>query len=691
VSAPAKRAAELRQLLDEHNHRYYVLDQPTIPDAEYDRLFRELQDLEARHPELQTPDSPTQKVGGAALKEFAPVRHAVPMVSLNNGFSEDDVRDFDRRAREGLAVEGVDYVAEPKLDGLAVALVYEGGVFARGATRGDGETGENISENLKTVRGIPLRLRPHGHGVGKDSVIEVRGEVYLPHAGFEQMNREAEARGDKPYVNPRNAAAGSLRQLDPKITASRPLAFYAYAYGDIRGWKLPRTHWEFLQQLRDWGFPVSDLVERVQGVDGCLAYYERMAKKRPKLPFDIDGVVYKVDGLAARDELGSVSRAPRWALAHKFPAEEALTTVLDVEFNVSRTGQLNPIARLTPVFVGGATVSNVTLHNLDEVARKDVHIGDTAVVRRAGDVIPELVRVLPERRPADARAITVPAVCPACGGAVERVEGEPNARCSNGLSCRAQLHTSLLHFVSRRAMDIEGLGEKLLAQLIDEQAVRSPADIFHLSAERLAELERMGEKSAANVVAAIDASRSTTLARFLYALGIPGIGETSARDLARHFGTLEALQAAVESDAESERDESLKPNQRYPLLQAVPDIGPVVAAHVVHFFREAHNHKVIDALTRPRSDGGAGVHWPAPKAAASGPLSGKSFVLTGTLPGVSRDEAAALIEANGGKVSGSVSSKTDYVLAGEAAGSKLAKAEKLGVTVIDWDGLQKLL
>jgi DNA ligase (NAD+) len=691
MTSAAHRAAELRRLLEEHNYKYYVLDTPTVSDAEYDALFRELQQLEAQHPELLTPDSPTQRVGGVALKEFAPVRHAVPMVSLNNGFTEDDVRDFDRRAREALLLDAVDYVAEPKLDGLAVALTYEDGVLAYGATRGDGETGENITENLKTVRGIPLRLRAAGSAAHKGTVIEVRGEVYLPHAGFARMNQDAAARGEKLYVNPRNAAAGSLRQLDPKITAGRPLAFFAYAYGQVRGWRLPKTDSEFLQQLRDWGFPVSKLTERVRGADGCLDYYRRMGEQRATLPFDIDGVVYKVDDLAARDELGSVSRAPRWALAHKFPAEEAVTELLNIEFNVSRTGQLNPVARLKPVFVGGANVSNVTLHNLDEIARKDVHIGDTVVVRRAGDVIPEVVRVIFELRPHNARRVQVPAACPVCGGTVERVDGEPNAHCTNGLSCRAQLHAALLHFVSRRAMDIEGLGEKLLLQLIEEGLVRSPADIYRLTAEQLASLERMGEKSAANVVEAIDHSRSTTFARFLHALGIPGIGEASARDLAQHFGTLQALLKAAEEDAASERDPEIKPKDRYPHLQDVSDIGPVVAAHVAHFFTEAHNLRVIDALTLPEEQGGAGIHWPAPKAVAGGALQGKSFVITGTLPGVTRDEATALIESNGGKVVSSVSSKTDYLLAGEAAGSKLAKAEKLGVTIVGWDDLKRLI
>ncbi len=688
-ASPAQRAAELRRLLDEHNYNYYVLDAPTVSDAEFDRLFRELQQLEATHPELLTPDSPTQRVGGQVATSFAPVRHAAPMMSLNNGFSDDDILDFDRRVREALDINVAGYVAEPKLDGLAISLTYENGHFVRGATRGDGETGEDITENLKTIRQIPLKLRDSGLGTrdsGKaPAMIEVRGEVYLPLAGFEKINREALTRGEKAYINPRNTAAGSLRQLDPKITATRPLAFFAYAYGQVRGWTLPKTHWEFLTQLRSWGFPVPDLAERVTGADGCLDYYHRMGERRKGLPFDIDGVVYKLDELAGREELGSVSRAPRWAIAHKFPAEEALTTLLNIEFQVGRTGALTPVAKLTPVFVGGANVSNATLHNMDEVERKDVRIGDTVVVRRAGDVIPEVVKVLLEKRPDDARRAHLPPHCPVCGGNVERVEGEVVARCTNGLSCRAQLHGALLHFVSRRAMDIEGLGEKLLAQLIDSNLVRSPANIYALSAAQLAELERMGEKSAQNVIDAIEHSKNSTFQRFLYALGIRDVGETTARDLARHFGTLDTLIAAAEADAATENDESIKPKDRYPQLRAVNDVGPVVAAHLAHFFTELRNRAVIDALLA------AGIHWPQPKGSAGGALAGKTFVITGTLPGITRDEAALQIEANGGKVAGSVSSKTDYLLAGEAAGSKLAKAEKLGVTVIDWEVLGELV
>lgn len=686
VPEPArKRAAALAQQLHEHNHRYYVLDEPSVSDAEFDALFHELQTLEAAYPELLTPDSPTQRVGGAPAKEFAPVRHRQPMQSLRKCNDEDELRDFDRRVRETLLVDEAAYTGEPKLDGLAVSLIYERGVFVRGATRGDGETGEDISDNLRTIRQIPLRLQGE-----VPPLVEVRGEVYLPWDGFQRMVEDANARGDKPPVNPRNAAAGSLRQLDSRVTAQRPLAFTAYAVGSSEGWQLPRLHSEALAQLRVWGFPVSALIERVVGVEGCLSYFAKVGEQRAQLGFDIDGVVFKLDDLAGREELGSVTREPRWACAYKFAAEEAETLLENVEFQVGRTGALTPVARLKSVFVGGANVSNATLHNMDEVERKDVRIGDTVIVRRAGDVIPEVLgvrlvddaaRIEHEARP----KVTLIPSCPVCGGKVERVEGEVVARCTNGLSCRAQLHGALIHFVSRKAMDIEGLGEKLLAQLIDTGRVKSPADIYLLAVEELAGLERMGEKSAANVVEAIDKSRDSSFQRFLFSLGCPQVGETTARELARHFGTLDAFYAAAEADLPTERDEALKDKDRFPLLRAVADVGPTVAAHVAHFFTEPRNRAVIDALVA------AGIHWPAPKAAAQGVLSGKTLVITGTLPGISRDEAAALIEANGGKVSGSVSKSTDYLLAGEAAGSKLAKAEKLGVTIIDLAALRRLL
>lgn len=706
------RAEVLRTQLNEHNHRYYVLDDPSVSDAEYDGLFRELQELETAHAELLTPDSPTQRIGGAAAREFAPVKHRLPMQSLRKCNDEDELRDFDRRVRETLLVDPVAYTGEPKLDGLAVSLLYEQGVFVRGATRGDGEIGEDITENLRTIKRIPLRLRGEA-----PPLIEVRGEVYLPWDGFRRMVEDATARGEKPPVNPRNAAAGSLRQLDARITAQRPLSFTAYAVGSSEGWPAPRLHSEALEQLRGWGFPVSPLIERVTGVEGCLAYFGKIGAQRSQLGFDIDGVVFKLDDLAGREELGSVTREPRWACAYKFAAEEAETVLENVEFQVGRTGALTPVARLKPVFVGGANVSNATLHNMDEVERKDVRIGDTVIVRRAGDVIPEVlgVRLTDEvaRREHEARPkIELIPNCPVCGGKVERGEGEVIARCTNGLSCRAQLHGALIHFVGRKAMDIEGLGEKLLAQLIDTGRVKSPADIYSLTAEELAGLDRMGEKSAQNVVDAIAHSRQTTFQRFLFALGCPQIGETTARDLARQFGQIEALIAATERDAahaqaqlalrreREQQEQALGKKVRrseqerapaYPELQAVPDVGETVAASICRFFAEPRNREVVAILVRKVEDGGCGIEWELPKAAAEGPLSGKTFVITGTLPGVSRDEAGALIEAQGGKLSGSVSAKTDYLLAGEAAGSKLAKAEKLGVPVLDWAALQQLI
>jgi DNA ligase (NAD+) len=675
-AAVQRRAVELREQIREHDHRYYVLDDPKVSDAAYDKLFAELQQIEREHPELLTADSPTQRVGGAPRADFAPVRHRSPMLSLRKCNDADELRDFDRRVREALGREAIDYTAEPKLDGLAVSLTYEGGVLVRAATRGDGETGEDITENLKTLRSVPLRLREAARAKAPKHV-EVRGEVYLPWAGFRKMVKDAEARGEKPPVNPRNAAAGSVRQLDPKVTASRPLAFFAYG---MYGADQAQLGSETLDQLRDWGFPVSGLVEVVRGADGCVKYFEKIGKKRPKLGFDIDGVVFKLDSLAGREELGSVSREPRWAVAYKFAAEEAETVVQNIEFQVSRTGALNPVARLQPVFVGGATVSNATLHNMSEVRRKGVYVGATVVIRRAGDVIPELVRVLkPKAHPPE---VKVPKRCPVCEGKVEFEEGDLNPRCTNGLSCRAQLHGALMHFVSRSAIDVDGLGDKLLLQLIEQGLVKSPADIYRLDANTLAELERMGEKSAQNIVAAIDASRSTTFARFLYALGMPDAGEATARELARHFGTLDALLEAARADAKTQAAE--KEKERYPQLRAVPDIGPIVAAHICHFLTQ--NERAIRELVDQ-----AGIHWEAPKRAASGPLLGKTLVLTGTLPGMSRDEASALIEANGGKVAGSVSKNTDYVVAGAEAGSKLAKAEKLGVPVLDLQGLRKLL
>ncbi|TAM11319.1 MAG: NAD-dependent DNA ligase LigA [Nevskiaceae bacterium] len=678
--AAAARAHELRTILTEHGYRYYVLDAPTVDDAEYDRLFRELVELETRYPQLRSPDSPTQRVGGAVSASFAPVVHGVPMLSLDNVFNASELREFDRRVREGLGAAHITYVAEPKLDGLAVSLLYVDGVLQQGSTRGDGRTGEDVTANLRTVRAIPLRLRDAPAGR-----IEVRGEVLMTRSGFEHMNAELAAAGQKTFVNPRNAAAGSLRQMDARITARRPLTFFAYAHGVVEGWTLPATHHELLALYRTWGLPVSTLIEQVEGVDGCLAYFEHVGTRRPTLDFGIDGVVYKVDGFAQRNELGFVAHAPRWAIAHKFPAEEVMTQLENVEWQVGRTGAVTPVARLVPAFVGGATVSNATLHNIDEVERKDLRIGDTVVVRRAGDVIPEVKSVVLERRPPDARRVALPAACPVCGAPVERVEGEAIARCSAGLTCRAQLLGALLHFVSRKAMDIDGLGEKLLAQLVDTARVKNPADLYGLAHDELAALDRMGAKSAANLIAAIDHSRNATLARFLFALGIREVGETTAVAFANHFGTLEALAAAAEADFPTLNAD--RAAERCPQLQAVPDVGPVVAAHVANFFHEPRNWEVVAALRE------AGVHWPDVErvVASTGALDGMTLVLTGTLEGVTREEAASWIIAAGGRVSSSVSKKTDYVVAGAVAGSKLAKAMQLGVPVIDLEGLRRLL
>lgn len=683
MSAEAKaasRAAELRRQLREHDHRYYVLDQPSITDAEYDRLFRELQALEQAQPELKVVDSPTQRVGGAARPEFKTVKHRLPMQSLRKENDETELREFDRRVRETLLQEQVEYVAEPKLDGLAVSLIYERGVLVYGATRGDGQTGEDITENLRTIRHIPLILRGES-----PPLLEVRGEVYLPLAGFQRWCDEALARGEKPPVNPRNAAAGSLRQLDSRITAQRPLAFYAYGLGYSEGLRLPRLHSQLLTLIKNWGFPVSGLIEVVKGADGCLLYFEKMGLQRPTLPFDIDGVVFKLDDLAGREELGAVSREPRWACAYKFPAEEAQTVLENIEFQVGRTGAITPVARLRPVFVGGANVSNATLHNMGEIVRKDVMIGDTVIVRRAGDVIPEVKEVIRSLRPASARAITLPPQCPICGSPIEQEADEAVARCSGGLSCRAQLHGALLHYVSRRAMDIEGLGEKLLAQLIEQSLVRSPADLYVLKASALAALDRMGERSAQNVIDAIERSKLTTLARFIYALGIRDVGEATAQALAAHFRTIELLEKAAIEDVPTATAQELKDKQRFPQLRAVEDVGPEVAGQICKWFA-LEKHQI---LLKQLCD--AGVHWPEASARTSqGSLLGRTFVITGTLP-VSRDVATEFIESNGGKVTGSVSAKTDFVLAGEAAGSKLSKAEKLGVRILSWVELQSLV
>lgn len=668
MSAPrdaAERASRLREEIEAHNRRYYVLDAPTISDEAFDRLFRELQALEAAHPELAVSDSPTQRVGGAPLEAFRSVTHRAPMLSLNNAFDEEEVAAFDRRVREALGVETVDYACEPKFDGLAISLVYEHGAFTQGATRGDGTTGEDVTANLRTVRSIPLRLEGQ-----RPALLEVRGEVLMYRADFQRLNDRQRERGEKEFVNPRNAAAGSLRQLDPKVTAARPLRFFAYGLGEVEGVQLPDTQHGVLDLLHRLGVPVNAERSVAAGSAGLLAFYRRLQERRPSLPYDIDGVVYKVDRLDFQRQLGFVSRAPRYAVAHKFPAEEASTEVLDIQVQVGRTGALTPVARLRPVFVGGVTVTNATLHNEDEVRRKDVWRGDTVVVRRAGDVIPEVVRVAHPGRREPADRFEMPARCPECDSAVVRGADEAVARCSGGLFCPAQRRQALLHFASRRAMDIEGLGERIVEQLVDHALVRTPADLYELDAQRLAGLERMGEKSAENLLAALHRSRSTTLARFIFALGIRNVGEATAKDLARHFGDLDALLAADEE-----------------ALQAVPDVGPVVAASIRDFLAEPHNVEVIEALRR------AGVSWPreAPPVQAAGEASGKTFVLTGALPSLTRDAAAALIESHGGRVSASVSKRTDYVVAGAEAGSKLEKARALGLEILDEDGLLALL
>jgi DNA ligase (NAD+) len=654
----AARAAALREQLNYHNYRYYVLDDPEIPDAEYDRLLRELQDLEAAHPDLVTTDSPTQRVGAEPQAEFGKVRREIPMLSLANAYNEEELADFDRRAREGLEVETVEYNAEPKMDGVAVSLIYRDGVFAQGATRGDGTTGEDITANLRTIHAIPLRLL----GAGWPSELEARGEVYLSKQTFEALNEEAIRRGDKLFANPRNAAAGSLRQLDPKVTAARRLEIFCYGVGKVVGGALPGFQHQVLERLRAWGFPVCPEQTVVQGAAGCQDYYRRMQRRRERLPYEIDGVVFKVNRTEEQERLGFVARAPRWAVAYKFPPKEETTRLKAIEFQVGRTGALTPVARLEPVRVGGVTVTNATLHNVAMVERMDLRPGDTVIVRRAGDVIPQVMGMVESRRPKPLPPkFKVPGRCPVCGSRVVRPEGEVVARCSGGLYCPAQRKQAIHHFAARRAMDIDGLGEKLVDQLVERELVSSPADLYGLSHEQIAGLERMADKSAANLRAAIEQSKHTTLARFLYALGIPEVGEATAQQLAAEFGDLDAAMAADE-----ER------------LQQVPDVGPVVAGHIAGFFREPHNREVIERLRRH------GVHWPAPsQAPIRRPLTGQTFVLTGTLESMTRDEAKERLQRLGAKVAGSVSAKTSCVVAGAEAGSKLAKARELGIEVLD--------
>jgi DNA ligase (NAD+) len=665
------RATWLRERLSWHGYRYYVLDDPEIPDAEYDRLFRELQELETAHPELIAPDSPTQRVGGKPLEAFMPVRHRIPMRSIR---TETDTGPggawaFDAQVRRevGLSEDTVpvEYACELKFDGLAVSLRYEGGVLVQAATRGDGETGEDVTQNVRTIQVVPLQLQG-----AVPEVLEVRGEVYMSRPDFERYNARQRAAGLPTLVNPRNGAAGSIRQLDPNLAAKRPLSFFAYGLGEVQGWELPATQSALLDALMAWGVPVCGERTVARGVDELMAFHRAIAGKRDALPFDIDGVVYKVNRLDWQQQLGFRTREPRWAVAHKFPAQEELTLVEAIEVQVGRTGAITPVARLRPVFVGGVTVTNATLHNADEVARKDVRVGDTVIVRRAGDVIPEVAGVVLERRSLDARPFAMPETCPVCGSRVVRLEGEVVARCIGGLYCRAQRQEAIRHFASRRALDIEGLGDKLVEQLVERDLVRNPADLYGLDVATLAGLERMGAKSAAKLVEALERSKTTTLARFLYALGIREVGEATALTLASHFGTLEALMTA-----EEER------------LQQAPDIGPVVAAAIRAFFQEPHNQQVIARLRA------AGVRWPETevKQAVEQLLAGKTIVLTGTLESLTRDQASDRLRALGAKVSGSVSKKTDYVVAGREAGSKLDKARELGVTVLDEAELLALL
>ena len=662
-----QRVEQLRAALDDHNYYYYVLDDPRIPDAEYDRLFRELQTLEADYPELATDNSPTRRVGSAAETSFEEITHRLPMLSLDNAFSDDELRDFDRRVRDRLATEDpVEYVCEPKLDGLAVSLHYEQGVLTRAATRGDGYTGEDITANIRTIPSVPLTLR----GDDYPDLVEVRGEVYMPKAGFEQLNRRLSEQGEKTFVNPRNAAAGSLRQKKSTVTAKRPLELCAYSMAVTDDSLLPETHWESLQRVRGWGFRINPEMRTAKGVEACLQAYQELMAKRDTLPYEIDGIVFKVNRLDLQQQLGFVSRAPRWAIAHKFPAQEELTVIEDVEFQVGRTGAVTPVARLKPVFVGGVTVSNATLHNMDEIRRLDVHIGDTVFIRRAGDVIPQVVKVVPEKRPEGAAKVVMPSQCPVCDSDIVQIEGEAVARCSGGLYCPAQRKEAIRHYASRKALDIEGLGDRLIEVLVDEGMVNTVADLYRLTKFQLSSLDRMGDKSAGNLVAAIDRARNPVLWRFLYALGIREVGEATAKSLASHFGTLEAISAAD--------DEA---------LQAVPDVGPIVAGHIRSFFDQPHNQETLQALQD------AGVSWQEEQVvpAEAKPLAGETWVLTGTLSQMTRDQAKEKLEKLGAKVAGSVSKKTACVVAGEAAGSKLTKAEQLGVPVLDEEGLLALL
>lgn len=662
-----QRVLELRKLLNEYSYYYHVLDRPKVPDAEYDRLFRELESLETKHPELITQDSPTQRVGAKPATSFQQVRHIVAMLSLDNGFTAQDIFNFDRRIHEKLNLPekvDIEYVCEPKIDGVAVNLIYENGVLTKAATRGDGVIGENILQNVRTIPSIPLRLR----GNEFPTLLEVRGEVYMELENFKKFNRNMDKLGQKSFVNPRNAAAGSLRQLDPKVTASRPLDIFCYAIGKLEGNKLPQKHSEILGWLKELGFKINPEIKIVKGIKNCLDYFKHIGAKREDLSYEIDGVVYKVNELNKQEELGFVARAPRWAIAHKFPAAEELTQILTIEFQVGRTGILTPVARLKPVFVGGATVSNATLHNIDEVWRKDVRVGDTVIIRRAGDVIPEIVAVIPERRPKYTNPVELPHHCPVCGSEVIKSDKEVAVRCSGYLFCPAQLKESISHFASRGAMNIKGLGEAIIDQLVDAGSIKNVADIYHLSAEKIVTLERQGKQSAQNLLQAIAKSKQTTLAKFIYALGIPEVGEVTAQNLANHFGELSKLMTATTSD-----------------LETVPDIGPAVAAEITAFFHEKRNCELLaDLLT-------SGITWQKPIKIEEGRLSGQIFVLTGSLDSMSREEAKEKLNKLGAKVSENVSKNVNYVVIGVNPGVKLNKAKKLGVEIIDESKLLELL
>lgn len=660
------RIEALREEINLHNYSYYVLDNPEIPDSEYDRLLRELNDLEQKNPDLVTADSPTQRVGATPLDFFAEVQHEVPMLSLGNAFSDQDMVDFDRRIREGVESENIEYAAEPKLDGLAISLLYKEGVLVRGATRGDGRIGEDVTLNIRTIDAIPLKLRGNDY----PELIEIRGEVVMPRAGFKKLNRQQLEKGDKPFVNPRNAAAGSLRQLDPKITATRPLSFYCYGVGLVEGMSLPGKHSAIMQKLKQWGLRINPESKVVKGIKACIDYYEQLAIKRNNLPDEIDGIVYKVDDIHFQEVMGFVSRAPRWAIARKFPAQEEMTKVLEIDVQVGRTGALTPVARLEPVFVGGVTVSNATLHNQDEIDRLDVRIGDSVIIRRAGDVIPQIISVIKLKREGKPRRFKLPEVCPVCGSETARFDNEAVTYCTGGLYCEAQRKEAIKHFASRRAMNIDGLGDKLVEQLVDEGLIHTIADLYKLEFDKLIKLERMAEKSAKNLIASLEKSKSTTLPRFLFSLGIHSIGETTAQTLANHFSSLDNIISATEEQ-----------------LLEVPDVGPIVADNLLTFFKQQHNVEVVEELIS------AGIHWPSIKKKLLDdlPLAGKIFVVTGTLETMGRNDAKAALLELGAKVAGSVSKKTDYVVVGEYAGSKETKARELGIEILDETALIELL